>query len=274
MFSSFAHAIMHNPARPHIRPYNPSEEIPPTYPSRSPTCRPPATKSLVGPLPPCLHSKTLSRIFQLRSLAQSSRTCNSPASFKERGALNKLLSLTAADKARCDRHERQQSRAGRRHHAGRWAFGDHRDAAYTPFVKVRNTEGHGAKGGAARQHLAEDLAARARLAAKHKFVFVHPVRRSLHHRRSGHAGAGNAGGRTGPRHTGHSGRRRRFRCRLRGGGARRAPGHRDHRRQVHHLPAMAQRLRDEPVRVGTETIAEGWRYAISAKSRSPSRGHW
>ena len=197
------------------------------------------------------------------------------ASFKERGALNKLLSLTAEDKARgvIAMSANENHAQGVAYHAGRLGIpATIVMPAYTPFVKVRNTEGHGAKVVLHGSTLAEASQHARDLAAKHKYVFpfddpyiiagqgtlalemleaapdldtlVIPI-----------GGGGLVAG-----------------CAVAARGVR--PDIEIIGVESTTFPAMAQRLRDEPVRVGTRPSPRGWRYAISAKSRSPSRGHW
>ncbi len=124
---------------------------------------------------PCLHSKTLSRIFGCE-LWLKFENLQFTASFKERGALNKLLSLTQAERARgviamsAGNHAQGVAR-----HAGRLGIpATIVMPAYTPFVKVRNTESHGAKVVLRGNTLAEASAHARELAAKDGYVFVHP----------------------------------------------------------------------------------------------------
>ena len=124
---------------------------------------------------PCLHSKTLSRIFGCEVWLKF-ENLQFTASFKERGALNKLLSLTAAEKARGVIAMSAGNHAqGVAYHAGRLGIpATIVMPAYTPFVKVRNTEGHGAKVVLFGNTLAEASQHARALAAEHQFVFVHP----------------------------------------------------------------------------------------------------
>ena len=94
---------------------------------------------------PCLHSKTLSRIFNCEVWLKF-ENLQFTASFKERGALNKLLSLTAEDKARGVIAMSAGNHAqGVAYHARRLGI----PATIvmpvgTPMVKVENTRHHGA----------------------------------------------------------------------------------------------------------------------------------
>ena len=98
------------------------------------------------------------------------------ASFKERGALNKLLSLTAEEKSRGVIAMSAGNHAqGVAYHAGRLGIpATIVMPAYTPFVKVRNTEGHGAKVVLIGDTLAEASTHARELAAQHQYTFVHP----------------------------------------------------------------------------------------------------
>ncbi len=124
---------------------------------------------------PCLHSKTLSRIFGCE-LWLKFENLQFTASFKERGALNKLLSLSQSERERGVIAMSAGNHAqGVAYHAGRLRIpATIVMPAYTPFVKVRNTEGHGAKVVLHGNTLAEASAHARELAATHKYVFVHP----------------------------------------------------------------------------------------------------
>ena len=95
---------------------------------------------------PCLHSKTLSRIFRCEVWLKF-ENLQFTASFKERGALNKLLSLSDDEKIRGVVAMSAGNHAqGVAYHAGRLGIpATIVMPAFTPFVKVRNTEGHGAR---------------------------------------------------------------------------------------------------------------------------------
>jgi threonine dehydratase len=124
---------------------------------------------------PCLHSKTLSKIFGCE-LWLKFENLQFTASFKERGALNKLLSLSADEKNRGVIAMSAGNHAqGVAYHAGRLGIpATIVMPAYTPFVKVRNTEGHGAKVVLFGNTLAEASIHARTLAAKHAYTFVHP----------------------------------------------------------------------------------------------------
>ena len=124
---------------------------------------------------PCLHSKTLSRIFNCEVWLKF-ENLQFTASFKERGALNKLLSLTALEKSRGVIAMSAGNHAqGVAYHAGRLGIpATIVMPAYTPFVKVRNTEGHGAKVVLIGDTLAEASTHARELAAQHQYTFVHP----------------------------------------------------------------------------------------------------
>jgi threonine dehydratase len=124
---------------------------------------------------PCLHSKTLSRIFGCE-LWLKFENLQFTASFKERGALNKLLSLSAEEKKRGVIAMSAGNHAqGVAYHAGRLGIpATIVMPAYTPFVKVRNTEGHGATVVLFGNTLAEASTHARELAAQHSYTFVHP----------------------------------------------------------------------------------------------------
>jgi threonine dehydratase len=124
---------------------------------------------------PCLHSKTLSRIFDCEVWLKF-ENLQFTASFKERGALNKLLSLSADDRSRGVIAMSAGNHAqGVAYHAGRLGIpATIVMPAYTPFVKVRNTEGHGAAVVLRGNTLSEASAHARELAAKHRYTFVHP----------------------------------------------------------------------------------------------------
>lgn len=209
-------------------------------------------------LTPCLHSRTLSRIFNCEIWLKF-ENLQFTASFKERGALNKLLSLTAEEKARGVIAMSAGNHAqGVAYHAGRLGIpATIVMPAYTPFVKVRNTEGHGAKVVLYGNTLAEASQHARDLAAKHKYVFVHPFDDPYIIAGQGTlalemleaapdldtlvipvGGGGLLAG-----------------CAVAARGVR--PDIEVIGVESTTFPAMAQRLRDEPVRVGSETIAEG-----------------
>ena len=124
---------------------------------------------------PCLRSQTLSDLTGADVWVKF-ENLQFTAAYKERGALNKLLSLTPEER------KRGVIAASAGNHAQGLAYGAKRLGIpativmpkFTPVVKVQQTEGHGA-------HVVlhgekfEDAAAHAHeLEAKRGFVFVHP----------------------------------------------------------------------------------------------------
>jgi threonine dehydratase len=207
---------------------------------------------------PCLHSKTLSRIFGCE-LWLKFENLQFTASFKERGALNKLLSLSDDEKKRGVIAMSAGNHAqGVAYHAGRLGIpATIVMPAYTPFVKVRNTEGHGARVVLFGSTLAEASTHARELAAKQQYVFVHPYDDT--HIVAGQGtvalemleaapaldtlvipvgGGGLIAG-----------------CAVAAKGVN--PNIEIYGVESTTFPAMAQRLRGEAVNVGTETIAEG-----------------
>ncbi|MCS6996198.1 MAG: threonine ammonia-lyase [Casimicrobiaceae bacterium] len=124
---------------------------------------------------PCLHSRTLSRLFGC-TVWLKFENLQFTASFKERGALNKLLSLSDEERRRGVIAMSAGNHAqGVAYHAGRLGIpATIVMPAFTPFVKVRNTEALGARVVLAGQTLAEASAHAKRLAEEHGYVFVHP----------------------------------------------------------------------------------------------------
>ena len=127
------------------------------------------------PITPCLHSRTLSELTGAQ-LYIKFENLQFTASFKERGALNRLLQLTPAERARgvCTMS------AG--NHGQAVAYHAHRLGIpativmprHTPFVKVEHTRSHGAEVvlygdtlSEASEHAHEIMQAR-------QLVFVHP----------------------------------------------------------------------------------------------------
>ncbi len=98
------------------------------------------------------------------------------AAYKERGALNKLLSLTPEER------QRGVIAASAGNHAQGLAYGAKRLGIpativmpkFTPVVKVQQTEGHGANVVLFGEKFEEAAAHAHELAAKRGFVFVHP----------------------------------------------------------------------------------------------------
>jgi threonine dehydratase len=207
---------------------------------------------------PCLHSKTLSRIFGCEVWLKF-ENLQFTASFKERGALNKLLSLGDDEKKRGVIAMSAGNHAqGVAYHAGRLGIpATIVMPAYTPFVKVRNTESHGANVVLIGNTLAEASNHARELAAKYQYVFVHPyddahivagqgtvalemleVAPTLDALIVPVGGGGLIAG-----------------CAVAAKGIR--PSIEIYGVESKTFPAMAQRLRGEAVNVGTETIAEG-----------------
>jgi threonine dehydratase len=207
---------------------------------------------------PCLHSKTLSRIFGCE-LWLKFENLQFTASFKERGALNKLLSLSAEEKKRGVIAMSAGNHAqGVAYHAGRLGIpATIVMPAYTPFVKVRNTEGHGAKVVLVGNTLAEASSHARALAEKHSYTFVHPYDDAQIVAGQGTValemleaapaldilvipvgGGGLIAG-----------------CAVAAKGVK--PSIEIYGVESTTFPAMAQRLRGEEVKVGSETIAEG-----------------
>lgn len=207
---------------------------------------------------PCLHSRTLSRIFGCEVWLKF-ENLQFTASFKERGALNKLLTLTADEKARGVIAMSAGNHAqGVAYHAGRLGIpATIVMPAYTPFVKVRNTEGHGARVVLHGATLAEASAHAQALARAEGYVFVHPfddphiiagqgtlalemldVAPELDTLIIPVGGGGLIAG-----------------CAVAAKAVK--PGIEVIGVESATFPAMAQRLHGEPVKVGSETIAEG-----------------
>jgi threonine dehydratase len=124
---------------------------------------------------PCLVSQTLSVIAGAQVVLKF-ENLQFTASFKERGALNKLLGLAPDDRARgviamsAGNHAQAVAR-----HAGR--LGIHATLVmprYTPNVKVEQTERFGAEVALHGDDLGEAAAHAERLARERDLVFVHP----------------------------------------------------------------------------------------------------
>jgi threonine dehydratase len=124
---------------------------------------------------PCLRSQTLSELTGA-DVWLKFENLQFTAAYKERGALNKLLSLTPEER------QRGVIAASAGNHAQGLAYGAKRLGIpativmpkFTPVVKVQQTEGHGANVVLFGEKF-EDAAAHAHeLAAKRGYVFVHP----------------------------------------------------------------------------------------------------
>ena len=124
---------------------------------------------------PCLHSHTLSRIVGCELFIKFENH-QFTAAFKERGALNHLLSLSAEERARgviaMSAGNHAQAVA---YHAGRLGIrATIVMPRHTPNLKVRNTRELGAEVHLAGEGVAEAGEVAHRLAEEHDLVFVHP----------------------------------------------------------------------------------------------------
>src|SRR6185503_19386333 len=124
---------------------------------------------------PCLHSRTLSKLTGADVFLKF-ENLQFTASFKERGALNKLLSLDAEERKRGVIAMSAGNHAqGVAYHAGRLGIpATIVMPSFTPNAKVTHTRGHGATVVLHGDSLAEAATEAHRLAAEHKLVFVHP----------------------------------------------------------------------------------------------------
>ncbi len=124
---------------------------------------------------PCLHAQTLSNILGCE-LWLKFENLQFTASFKDRGALNKLLQLTDDEKRRGVIAMSAGNHAqGVAYHARRLGI----PATIvmprgTPYVKVRNTQAHGATVVMEGDSLAEAATAAHRIRDEKDLVFVHP----------------------------------------------------------------------------------------------------
>ncbi len=124
---------------------------------------------------PCLHSRTLSRLTATQ-LYIKFENLQFTGSFKERGALNRLLQIPPAERARgvC------AMSAG--NHGQAVAYHAHRLGIpativmprHTPFVKVEHTRAHGANVILAGDSLEEAFAHAQQLTAAQGLIFIHP----------------------------------------------------------------------------------------------------
>jgi threonine dehydratase len=136
-----------------------------------------AAKAIEGAVErtPMRYSRTLSEISGC-GIWLKFETLQFTASFKERGALNKLLSLTAEERARGVIAMSAGNHAqGVAYHAGRLGI----PATIvmplgTPFAKVKHTKGFGARVVLEGNMLSESAAAARKIAAAENLVFVHP----------------------------------------------------------------------------------------------------
>ena len=136
-----------------------------------------AAQALAGHImdTPCVPSRTLSRLTGAEIWVKF-ENLQFTAAFKERGALNKLRKLTAAERARGVVAMSAGNHAqGVAYHAGRLGI----PATIvmpegTPFTKVERTEEHGARVVLKGEVLAEAAAEAERLSREEGLVFVHP----------------------------------------------------------------------------------------------------
>ncbi len=124
---------------------------------------------------PCLASRTLSKLTGA-DVRVKFENLQFTASFKERGALNKLLNLTPEERKRGVIAMSAGNHAqGVAYHAGRLGIpATIVMPAFTPFVKVKHTRDFGANVVLKGETLAEAASHARELAAREKFVFVHP----------------------------------------------------------------------------------------------------
>ncbi len=124
---------------------------------------------------PCLHSRTLSEITGAEVYLKFENH-QFTASFKERGALNKLASLTAEERRRGVIAASAGNHAqGVSHHATRLGIPSTIVMPkFTPNVKVEMTQRHGARVILHGENFDEAKAHALALAAQQELVFVHP----------------------------------------------------------------------------------------------------
>lgn len=124
---------------------------------------------------PLLRSRTLSRLTGA-DVRVKFENLQFTAAFKERGALNKLLSLTQAQRKRGVIAMSAGNHAqGVAYHAGRLGIpATIVMPAFTPFVKVKHTRDFGARVVLQGDTLSEAAAHAHALAEQHDLVFVHP----------------------------------------------------------------------------------------------------
>ncbi len=136
-----------------------------------------ARKVLVGHVAntPCLHSRTLSEITGANVYLKFENH-QFTASFKERGALNKLASLTADERLRGVIAASAGNHAqGVSHHATRLGIPSIIVMPkFTPNVKVEMTQRHGATVVLHGENFDEAKAHALKLAVEQKLTFVHP----------------------------------------------------------------------------------------------------
>ncbi len=124
---------------------------------------------------PCLQSRTLSQLVDAEVWLKF-ENLQFTASFKERGALNKLLQLNADERRRGVIAMSAGNHAqGVAYHAGRLGIpATIVMPGFTPYVKVRHVRNHGARVVLEGETLAESAAKAHQMAADEGMVFVHP----------------------------------------------------------------------------------------------------
>jgi len=124
---------------------------------------------------PCLHSRTLSKLLGA-GIWLKFENLQFTASFKERGALNRLLQLSPDEARRGVIAMSAGNHAqGVAYHAGRLGIpATIVMPKLTPNVKVRHVQGHGARVVLHGEVLAEAAAEAREIAARENLVFVHP----------------------------------------------------------------------------------------------------
>jgi threonine dehydratase len=124
---------------------------------------------------PCVASEALSRLAGCE-LVLKFENLHTTGSFKERGALNKLASLTAAERERGVIAASAGNHAqGVAHHAANLGIrATIVMPRFTPFVKVANTERLGAKVVLAGEGVDEAAAHARELEAREGLIFIHP----------------------------------------------------------------------------------------------------
>ncbi|WP_428247953.1 threonine ammonia-lyase [Ferrovibrio sp.] len=124
---------------------------------------------------PCLQSRTLSQLVDAEVWLKF-ENLQFTASFKERGALNKLLQLNADERRRGVIAMSAGNHAqGVAYHAGRLGIpATIVMPGFTPYVKVRHVRNHGARVVLEGETLAESAAKAHQMSADEGMVFVHP----------------------------------------------------------------------------------------------------
>lgn len=127
------------------------------------------------PPTPCAHSRTLSALTGAHVVVKF-ENLQFTASFKDRGALNKLLSLDATErKAGVIAMSAGNHAQGVAYHAGRLGIAATIVMpAATPNVKVRQTRSHGAEVVLVGETLEASAEAARKIAAERGLVFIHP----------------------------------------------------------------------------------------------------